>query len=134
MREVGRCYSQGLMGQAKDGDKAFHWYELSAKRGNVRALGGLAKCYLQGTGVVQNLTKAWAFEVESAARGNAFSCNALAIAYFVGSKKLGVTKDQQQARRWLQKATACDNFDLFEDDAKAKVQERLSQCPASEWD
>ena len=134
MREVGRCYHEGLMGQAKDADKAFHWYELSAKRGNVRALGGLAKCYMHGIGVAQDVMKGWAMRVESATRGNAFACNALGHYYFVGAKKIGVTKDVQQARRWYEKSTKCDNFEWLDDSNKARVHERLSQCPASEWD
>ena len=134
MRAVAQSYCCRMMGQAKDVDKAFYWYELSAKRGNARALGGLASCYIHGIGVARDTTKGLAMRVESATRGNAFACAALGSHYFTGSRKVGVTKDLQQSRRWLQKAMTCSNFDMLGDDDKAKVRERLSQCPASEWD
>ena len=131
MREVARCFYLGLMGQTKDAGKAFHWYELAAKRGNVRALGGLGLCYVNGTGVGKNPTLGVGYQVESATRGNAFACANLGLYYFKGMG--GLPEDLQQARRWLAKAKTCDNYDALEDDHKASTETLLSQCPASEW-
>ena len=131
MRAVAKCFGEGLMGQTKDAGKEFHWYELAAKRGNVRALGGLGRCYLYGAGVEKNLALGVAHLVESAARGNAFACANVGLYYFSGSN--GLPKDLQQARRWLAKAKTCDNYDAFADDHKAWTETTLSQCPDSEW-
>ena len=130
MRAVAKCFEVGLMGQTKDAGKAFHWYELAAKRGNVRALGGLGHNYLFGTGVEKSLALGVAYLVESAARGNAFACANLGRAYFTG---IGMPKDLQQARRWLAKAMTCDNYDALDDEHKARTETMLSECPASEW-
>ena len=131
MRAVAKCFDVGLMGQTKDAGKAFHWYELAAKRGNVRALGGLGLCYVNGTGVGKNPTLGVGYQVESATRGNAFACANLGLYYFKGMG--GLPEDLQQARRWLAKAKTCDNYDALADDHKAETETMLSKCPASEW-
>ena len=134
MRAVAKSYDRGWMGQAKDAEKALHWYELSAKRGNVRALGSLANCYLKGKGVAKNVYSGLVMKAESASRGNAFACVDLGNRFFFGGQDGVVAKDLQQARRWLQKATECDNFDLIDEDNKRAVHDHLSRCPTSEWD
>ena len=98
-------YSYGV-GVEKDEEKAFEWYEKSAKQNYAPAQNNLALMYLEGVGVEKDEEKAFEWYEKSAKQNFAFAQNNLAWMY---SNGIGVEKDEEKAFEWCEKS-AKQNF------------------------
>lgn len=71
--ELGLQYYSGLGGVPKDYQKAFEWWEKSAKQGHAKAQNNLAVMYRKGNGVAQDYQKAFKWFQKAASQGYAIA-------------------------------------------------------------
>ena len=57
-------------GKDQDFDKAFYYFNLSAKNGNLSGLHNLSGCYREGLGVAKDMKMFWKLTRQAAARGH----------------------------------------------------------------
>ena len=95
MVELAMCSS--YMGSANK--PAFQWYREAAELGDATAQFALGKCYEDGDGVVQNLTKAIEWYRKAAEQGNGKAQFALGLCY-EGDR---VEQNLAEAVKWYQK-------------------------------
>ena len=98
MYNLGLWYEHGRKGLAKDGAKAFEWYEKSHEAGNAGGTGCLAICYLDGVGVPMCPVLGTTLLSDAAGRGSKIACCVLGPAYAHGI--LGFPKNEKMARRY----------------------------------
>ena len=98
-------YSNGI-GVEKDEEKAFEWYEKSAKQNFAPAQLALAEKYFYGRGVEKDEEKAFEWCEKSAKQNFAPAQFYLAWMY---SNGIGVEKDEEKAFEWCEKS-AKQNF------------------------
>jgi len=71
---IGFCYHYGLgFGVDRDEEKAFKYFEISAKEGNEYGQYRLGDCFGNGTGTEKDRKKAFYWYLKSAEQGNAMS-------------------------------------------------------------
>ncbi len=93
--KLGRNYRQG-MGVAKDAQKAYWCFKMSAEAGDLDGRTGLATCYLDGTGVRLDVHKAFRDLLCLSEEGHAKALVNLGICYFNGfgvRKNIGLALD-----------------------------------------
>lgn len=95
-------YQNGL-GCVADIEKAFHYYELSAKQGYSLAEGSLGWLYEHGLGVQVDYEKALHYYEKAAKKGAAISQNNLGRMYYSGKF---VPQNYELAKYWYEKAAA----------------------------
>ena len=93
-------YLNGI-GVEKDEEKAFEWYEKSAKLNYAPAQLALAGMYLNGRGVEKDEEKAFEWCEKSAKLNYAPAQFNLALMYLEG---MGVEKDEEKAFEWYEKS------------------------------
>ena len=86
-------------------EKAFYWFEQSAKAGNSDGMKNLAICYEQGIGCTPDAIQAFYWYEQSAKAGNADGMNNLGLCYENG---IGCTPDKTQAFYWYEQAAALE--------------------------
>jgi TPR repeat protein len=128
MRKLGLWYKLGQKGLAKDGAKAFEWYEKSHEAGFAGGTGGLAWCYLHGFGVPKCFARANTLMSQAAERGSKYACYTLGLAYAEGH--YGFPKDEKMARRYYS-MVASAAIDDCTDEGKEKAATWLREHPAA---
>ena len=78
-------------------EKAFEWYEKSAKLGNADAQHNLGVCYAKGEGVEQSWEKAFEWYEKSAKQGDADAQFNLGVC---NKKGEGVEQSWEKAFEW----------------------------------
>lgn len=104
--ELGYVKAQVQLGaeykyQLKNYQEAVKWFKIAADKGYAPAQNELARCYLQGKGVVQDYKEAVALLKKSAEQDNYLACRELAKCYEEGK---GVEKNPIEAAKWNKKA------------------------------
>ncbi|KAK3820647.1 MAG: hypothetical protein J3R72DRAFT_529178 [Linnemannia gamsii] len=98
---IGLKHDQGWGEIEKDNTKAFEWFLKSSLQGLPEAQFQVARAYMVGLGVGQDLPKATEWLHKAAEQGHAYSQFSLAAAYAEGQ---GVPKDVRKATAWALKA------------------------------
>lgn len=115
---IGAAYYNGTDGLEQDFEKAFKFYKLAAKMGNVIAMSNLGYCYLYGRSVPVDEDKAlYCFEKASEA-GDVNATYKIGDFYMWGKGKIEI--DKVKAVQYYDKAyemgadsSRTDNFDCF---------------------
>ena len=92
---------QNALGVEQDYEKAFYWYDVSSKHGNIYSQANLGACYEMGWGTEENLEKAFSLYLKSAEQGYA---NAMFLSGLCYDKGKGVNKSEEKALLWYKKA------------------------------
>ena len=96
-------------GVKQDYSQALHWLQLSADKGNDKAMNDMGLIYESGfVGVARSYDKAMHWRRLAAEKGNHDAMFAIGNMYLEG---LGVRKDPKIAMRWFQKAADSENED-----------------------
>jgi TPR repeat protein len=128
MHSLGVWYKLGQKGLAKDGAKAFEWYEKSHEAGYAGGTGNLAICYLVGVGVPKCSARANTLMSQAAERGSKYACYSVGLVYAKGLA--GFPKDEKMARRYYS-MVASASLDDCSDDKKEKAATWLREHPAA---
>lgn len=104
--ELGYVKAQVQLGaeykyQLKNYQEAVKWFKIAADKGYAPAQRELARCYLQGKGVEQDLERAFELFKKAAEQDNYLACKELAKCYEEGT---GVEKNPIEAEKWHRKA------------------------------
>lgn len=94
-------------GAERDYDKAFYWYNRATNKSYPHTFFGVARCYLYGHGVEQDIGKAVKY-LKGAADLDSDAMYELGNCYFNG---WGVKQDNNEAKRLWQLAADKDNED-----------------------
>ena len=125
--KVGIMYLHGA-GVNQDQESGLKWIKEAAENENIDALYYLGKMYEEGThDTVQDYNKAYQYYLLAAQNNHVDAQFNLGKMYFAG---LGMPKDKEKARGWLQAASNQGNID-----AKYYLQEEawLSIWPNEDW-
>ncbi len=111
--KVGYVGAESIVGHAyyKAGDmvKAAFWLERSAEQGNSNSYYYLARIYVGGDGVEQDIDKTIKYLEKSAELGNVNAMSTLATIYNYG--EYGVPIDYKKAKRWAEPAADKGDID-----------------------
>ena len=94
-------YDEGLLGVAKNPEKAALWYTKSANQGNEAAMVSLGDLYYYGSGGVPDQAKSIEWYQKAADKGSAKGQEYLAYGFEKGE---GVAQDYSKAFLWYTKA------------------------------
>ncbi|WP_368364939.1 MobP3 family relaxase [Ruminococcus sp. RTP21204st1_B2_RTP21204_210225] len=97
---IGKMHCYGL-GTEQDYEKAFEWFERSAKQKNKFAQFSLANLYYYGSGVEKDLSQAFFWYRKSSAQGQPYASYAVAQMY---SKGEYVIQSEETAQRYYKDA------------------------------
>jgi TPR repeat protein len=128
MYNLGLWYEHGLKGLAKDGAKAFEWYEKSHEAGYAGGTCCLAGCYLTGYGVPKCSARANTLMSQAAERSSKFACCRLGRVYAKGLA--GFPKDEKMARRYYSMVASASIEDCS-DASKKEAATWLHDHPAA---
>ena len=118
---IGEMYDRGK-GTAKDKQKAFSWYSLSASQGNTKAAYKVGFAYLKGLGVTKDGNKALKWMTIASDKGYVRAHYGLGEMY---EKGLGVSKDFDKALKWYKKALKGGNIQ-----AKERIEHVIASAAA----
>ncbi len=124
---LGRWYTCGEKGLEKDAAQAFQWYKRGTALGYASAINGCGRCYALGYGVAKDGTRALMYYAQAAALGSEAGCCNLGFALANG--RLGLTKDEAEAREWFEKVPGCAVKDCTEF-GRARTVRWLAEHPA----
>ena len=118
---IGKMHCYGL-GTEQDYEKAFEWFERSAKQKNKFAQFSLANLYYYGNGVEKDLSQAFLWYQRSSSQGQPYAAYYIAQMYRYGEY---VTKDNDTAQRYYQQALSgflkIESDDMADDDLFYKL-------------
>ena len=118
---IGKMFCYGL-GTEQDYEKAFEWFERSAKQKNKFAQFSLANLYYYGSGVEKDLSQAFLWYQRSSSQGQPYAAYSIAQMYRYGEY---VTKDNDTAQRYYQQALSAflkiESDDMANDDLFYKL-------------
>lgn len=102
MYSLGSSYAVGKGGLSRNEPKAFELYKKSAELGDSNGMNGVGWAYELGKGIAKDETQAvlWYRKASEAGNGPA----TVALGYYYGEGKGGLTKDDKQAFSLYQKA------------------------------
>ena len=113
------CYG---LGTEQDYEKAFEWFERSAKQKNKFAQFSLANLYYYGSGVEKDLSQAFLWYQRSSSQGQPYAAYSIAQMYRYGEY---VTKDNDTAQRYYKQALSgflkIESDDMANDDLFYKL-------------
>mmetsp|Transcript_15478 Transcript_15478/g.39950 ORF Transcript_15478/g.39950 Transcript_15478/m.39950 type:complete len:297 (-) Transcript_15478:261-1151(-) len=95
--KLGALFETGQKGQVQDMNRAFRFYEKSAKAGHAKAMGMLANCYRHGKGVAMNEALMLRWAAAGVALDNGYAMVELGNMYRKG--RGGLPKDQEEGFR-----------------------------------
>lgn len=81
---LGNCYRDGLGGTARDGLRAYSYYNKAADVGEPQGYVEMAKCHISGYGAEENADKAFELLVKAESEGCADASRMLGNMYFHG--------------------------------------------------
>ena len=99
--ELGRAFSAGSLGVAKDEVEAVKWYRKAAEQNDAEAQYNLGVCYANGQGVAKDEVEAVKWYRKAAEQNDAEAQYNLGVCYANGQ---GVAKDEVEAVKWFRKA------------------------------
>lgn len=111
----GVCHHDGV-GFKKDENRAFAWYQLSARGGHPRGMGILGYCYIEGFGVAKDEMAALKWYQMAALHNESVAIYNVGYCYEEG---IGVEKDPKEAVRW---------YHLSAEQGNAFAQNSLGYC------
>ena len=118
---IGKMFCYGL-GTEQDYEKAFEWFERSAKQKNKFAQFSLANLYYYGSGIEKDLSQAFLWYQRSSSQGQPYAAYSIAQMYRYGEY---VTKDNDTAQRYYQQALSgflkIESDDMADDDLFYKL-------------
>ena len=118
---IGKMFCYGL-GTEQDYEKAFEWFERSAKQKNKFAQFSLANLYYYGSGVEKDLSQAFLWYQRSSSQGQPYAAYSIAQMYRYGEY---VTKDNDTAQRYYKQALSgflkIESDDMANDDLFYKL-------------
>ena len=118
---IGKMFCYGLVTE-QDYEKAFEWFERSAKQKNKFAQFSLANLYYYGSGVKKDLSQAFLWYQRSSSQGQPYAAYSIAQMYRYGEY---VTKDNDTAQRYYQQALSgflkIESDDMADDDLFYKL-------------
>ena len=113
------CYGRGT---EQDYEKAFEWFQRSAKQKNKFAQFSLANLYYYGSGVEKDLSQAFLWYQRSSSQGQPYAAYSIAQMYRYGEY---VTKDNDTAQRYYKQALSgflkIESDDMANDDLFYKL-------------
>lgn len=110
MWQIARYYQFGLGEVPCDEEKAFQWYQKSAKAGCISCYINVGNAYLNGRGVNKDPNMAIVNFKKANAKGDPQGLFELGKMYYEG---IGVTKDYQKAFQDFQNAASLDCYDAI---------------------
>lgn len=102
---IGHMYTYGY-GVPKDGERALHWYRISADLGHEIAMFNVGVAYEVGNGVPQDYAEAMSWWRKAADKGMAEARYNIGVFYLEGK---GVKVDYKESMRWLLLAAELPN-------------------------
>ena len=118
---IGKMFCYGL-GTEQNYQKAFEWFERSAKQKNKFAQFSLANLYYYGSGIEKDLSQAFLWYQRSSSQGQPYAAYSIAQMYRYGEY---VTKDNDTAQRYYQQALSgflkIESDDMANDDLFYKL-------------
>ena len=118
---IGKMFCYGL-GTEQDYEKAFEWFQRSAKQKNKFAQFSLANLYYYGSGIEKDLSQAFLWYQRSSSQGQPYAAYSIAQMYRYGEY---VTKDNDTAQRYYQQALSgflkIESDDMANDDLFYKL-------------
>jgi len=113
---IGKMFCYGL-GTEQDYEKAFEWFERSAKQKNKFAQFSLANLYYYGSGIEKDLSQAFLWYQRASSQGQPYAAYSIAQMYRYGEY---VTKDNDTAQRYYKQALSgflkIESDDMANDD------------------
>ena len=113
------CYGRGT---EQDYEKAFEWFQRSAKQKNKFAQFSLANLYYYGSGIEKDLSQAFLWYQRSSSQGQPYAAYSIAQMYRYGEY---VTKDNDTAQRYYKQALSgflkIESDDMANDDLFYKL-------------
>jgi len=103
LNNLGMFYMNGLGDCGPDMDEAYRYYKAAADKGHKLAMNNLAGCYATGSGVDQDLRKAFELCLLAAELGDDDSQAKIGLHYLKGD---GVPQNYEIGVLWLKKAAA----------------------------
>lgn len=104
--KLGKLFEQGAHLIPQNYTQAFHWYNLSAAKGDRHAQLKLAEMYAQGKGIHQDLTAAFTLYRQMAEQGDVTAQYQLGEMYLAGS---GTPRNIESGISWLEKSADQNN-------------------------
>ena len=118
---IGKMFCYGL-GTEQDYEKAFEWFQRSAKQKNKFAQFSLANLYYYGSGIEKDLSQAFLWYQRSSSQGQPYADYSIAQMYRYGEY---VTKDNDTAQRYYKQALSgflkIESDDMANDDLFYKL-------------
>ena len=118
---IGKMFCYGL-GTEQDYEKAFEWFERSAKQKNKFAQFSLANLYYYGSGIEKDLSQAFLWYQRASSQGQPYAAYSIAQMYRYGEY---VTKDNDTAQIYYKQALSgflkIESDDMANDDLFYKL-------------
>ena len=118
---IGKMFCYGL-GTEQNYQKAFEWFERSARQKNKFAQFSLANLYYYGSGIEKDLSQAFLWYQRSSSQGQPYAAYSIAQMYRYGEY---VTKDNDTAQRYYKQALSgflkIESDDMANDDLFYKL-------------
>lgn len=118
---IGKMFCYGL-GTEQDYEKAFEWFQRSAKQKNKFAQFSLANLYYYGSGIEKDLSQAFLWYQRASSQGQPYAAYSIAQMYRYGEY---VTKDNDTAQRYYKQALSgflkIESDDMANDDLFYKL-------------